>query len=336
MNKKKNDIVAFTDALRQQHMRVISKMKAYIVNFPQLGMKADTNHIEKKIKRYMSKLKIHVSDLNRNFNSHYENCKCQINTFKRECHSPTEQLRSEKKYNIKYIKNLHILDDSINDTLGHFLKSSISCSMKNLMDLCQRNNVVDTYKIISSRLSSHFNISPPQNDPNTCTQKTKMDSFIQRMIVRVHHHIIRVPKKDNKEEEEEAKRLQELKDKFLEERKEFAMILFNKASAYMQNSIKRRSELNTLERGLLKRMKDNDIKVQEKIHDLQQFRKANGNLIISLNKDNEINTERIKKCGILQNTKLKCEEMSRVYQMILSSYSEQSEALEKIFTIIRE
>jgi hypothetical protein len=114
------------------------------------------------------------------------------------------------------------------------------------------------------------------------------------------------------------------------------MILFNKASAYMQNSIKRRSELNTLERGLLKRMKDNDIKVQEKIHDLQQFRKANGNLIISLNKDNEINTERIKKCGILQNTKLKCEEMSRVYQMILSSYSEQSEALEKIFTIIRE
>lgn len=60
--------------------------------------------------------------------------------------------------------------------------------MKSLMDLCQRNNVVDTYKVVTSRLSSHFNIVP-DNDKKNCIKKTKLDSFIQRMIVRVHHHI---------------------------------------------------------------------------------------------------------------------------------------------------
>ena len=46
-------------------MRVISKMKEYIVNFPQISMKADVKNVEEKIKKYMDRLKTHVADLNR-------------------------------------------------------------------------------------------------------------------------------------------------------------------------------------------------------------------------------------------------------------------------------
>jgi len=42
-------------------------------------------------------------------------------------------------------------------------------------------------------------------------------------------------------------------------------------------------------------MKANDIKVNEGIEDLEKFRKANGNLILSLKRDNEITGGKIKK-----------------------------------------
>jgi hypothetical protein len=83
-------------------------------------------------------------------------------------------------------------------------------------------------------------------------------------------------------------------------------------------------------------MKTNDIKVHEKIEDLEKFRKGNGNLIISLRRDNQITAEKIKKCAILSNTKHKCEEMARIYQSILNSYDEQSAALDRIFSIIKK
>ena len=48
-------------------MKVISKMKQYIVNFPQLIMKASIENIHSRIKKYLSRLKTHVTDLNRRY-----------------------------------------------------------------------------------------------------------------------------------------------------------------------------------------------------------------------------------------------------------------------------
>ena len=36
-----------------------------MVNFPQISMKADTKNIESKIKKYLSRMKLHVTDLNK-------------------------------------------------------------------------------------------------------------------------------------------------------------------------------------------------------------------------------------------------------------------------------
>jgi len=66
------------------------------------------------------------------------------------------------------------------------------------------------------------------------------------------------------------------------------------------------------------------------------MRKTNSNLIISLNEDNHETSNHLKKCEVLKNISLKCKEMSKIYQSILNSYDEQSEALGKIFKLLKK
>jgi len=93
----------------------------------------------------------------------------------------------------------------------------------------------------------------------------QLDSFLQKVILRIHHKIIRVPKKSENAAEEREKRLRE---KFLKERSDFAQILYNKACTYMNNAVKRKSKINAMEKGLLVRMKKNDELVRKNIVDL--------------------------------------------------------------------
>jgi len=164
--------------------------------------------------------------------------------FNRECHETTEKLHSETKYNIKYIKNLHIIDDSLEKTLESFYKSNILCTMKELVGICQKNDILDTYRNVTNTLDKHFDLEESKN--STTLENT---TFLQRIIVRVHHHIRRVVKTET--EDEKAERLRIIKENFLRDRKEFAGILYNKAVTYMENSMKRKRELHKMEMGLL-------------------------------------------------------------------------------------
>ena len=112
--------------------------------------------------------------------------------------------------------------------------------------------------------------------------------------------------------------------------------MYNKAAYYFHNATKRRRELLILEKGILNRMKANDVKVSESIKNLERFRKGNGHLIISLERDNETTNRKIRKCGMLETMKMKCLEMSKIYQSILSSYDEQYHALDRIFEILKK
>ena len=127
-----------------------------------------------------------------------------------------------------------------------------------------------------------------------------------------------------------------MKEKFLKDRAEFAQILYNKAVNYMDNAIKRKCELGSLEKNLLDRMQINDVKINAQIKNLEMLRKANADLIISLNKDNQVTQGNIKKCEVLENISIKCKEMANIYQSILNSYDEQSQALDRIFTVLKK
>lgn len=104
----------------------------------------------------------------------------------------------------------------------------------------------------------------------------------------------------------------------------------------MQSAIDRKKKLNALEESIMLRMRGNDEKINSYIHDLQNMRRENNNLIISLNKDNQETTKKVKKCEVLKNISTKCREMATIYQSILNSYDDQSEALERIFKIIKK
>jgi hypothetical protein len=127
-----------------------------------------------------------------------------------------------------------------------------------------------------------------------------------------------------------------LKEKFLKERAEFAQILYNKAVTYMSNAVQRKKDLSCMENTLLAKMKENDVKIQAEVKNLECMRKSNADLIVSLNKQNEETRVNIKKCEVLKNVTLKCREMASIYQSILNSYDQQSQALDRIFAILKK
>lgn len=66
--------------------------------------------------------------------------------------------------------------------------------MKSISQLCKRNDIVDVYNQITTKLSSHFNIisqdkiEEQAKNVNENDDK-QLDSFLQRVIVRIHHNI---------------------------------------------------------------------------------------------------------------------------------------------------
>ena len=69
--------------------------------------------------------------------------------------------------------------------------------MKSLNQLCQRNNIVKEYKLVITKLSLHFNILT-QDKLEEQTKKVdvnddkQLDTFLQRVIVRIHHNISKI------------------------------------------------------------------------------------------------------------------------------------------------
>jgi len=162
----------------------------------------------------------------------------------------------------------------------------------------------------------------------------QLDSFLERVIVRIHHNIIRIPKPETETAAE--KKARELKAKFLKDRSEFAQILYNKAVTYMSNAVQRKKELSCMETTLFTKIQANECKIRTESKILESIRKANANLVVSLNRGNEAIRGSIKRCEVLNNISIKCKEMATIYQSILNSYDEQSQALDRIFTILKK
>jgi len=247
--------------------------------------------------------------------------------------------QSEIKYNNKYIKSLHAIDTTLEKTMTSFYQANIVGVMKNINQLCQRNSIVELYGKIANKLSSHFNIlteeKMEEQTKNVDVQDDKqLDNFLQRVIVRIHKNVIRVPKPDSETQAECKAR--ELKEKFLKERADFAQILYNKAVTYMANAVQRKKDLSCMETTLFNKMRVNDEKIKIESKNLESFRKANADLIVSLNRDNESTRGNMKRCEVLRNITIKCKEMASIYQSILNSYDEQSQALDRIFTILKK
>ncbi len=66
--------------------------------------------------------------------------------------------------------------------------------MKSISQLCKRNDIVDVYNQITTKLSSHFNIISQEKIEEQAknvneNDDKQLDGFLQRVIVRIHHNI---------------------------------------------------------------------------------------------------------------------------------------------------
>ena len=121
-------------------------------------------------------------------------CKSHLLEFNRICHGSIEKKQSEIKYNDKYIKTLHNIDTSLEKAVSSFYQSNILGVMKTMNQLCQSNNIIAVYQKITVKLSSHFHILTQEKieeqEKNVDVKDDKqLDSFLQKVILRIHNHI---------------------------------------------------------------------------------------------------------------------------------------------------
>ena len=121
-------------------------------------------------------------------------CKTRLQEFHTMCHGSISRKQSEIKYNTKYIKTLHTIDNSLERTVSAFYRSNILGVMKSISKLCQKNDIIEVYNKITTKLSSHFHILTQdkiqeQAKDVDVKDDQQLDSFLQRVIVRIHHNI---------------------------------------------------------------------------------------------------------------------------------------------------
>jgi len=114
-----------------------------------------------------------------------------------------------------------------------------------------------------------------------------------------------------------------------------AQKLYNKIILYMSNAEERKKKMTKQNNELMKKLQDNDRSVVLNLADLKKKNKENGELIVSLTNDNELLRKKVRKCEILNNLNLKCEEMAMIYKSIVAGYEEQALSLEKIYNLIK-
>jgi len=309
-------------------------MQNYVISFAQENIQNNTD-VEATVKKYLLRLKTNVAELNRKFSGQYESCKDNIELMESECTTPVSSLQTELKYSNKYMKSLHDIDSTLDKTIVSFHQTSISSAMKTVEQLCQKTSIVNVFNRVAKELSSHFNllteekISEQAKNVDVKNDK-QLTSFLQKVMVRMEDH-----HGEKSNENVEQKKEREHKEKLVKERSEFAQILYNKAVTYMNNAVQRKKEFGKIETELLIKIKANDGTITSESDNLDKMRKANADLIVSLNRDNDATRGNIKRCQVLTNISIKCKDMSSIYQSILDSYDGQAKALDQVFALLK-
>ena len=125
------------------------------------------------------------------------------------------------------------------------------------------------------------------------------------------------------------------KSQYVKNREKVAEKLYLKLQLYKTNAEVRNAKMSLKNEGLLQKLKQNDKQVISTLIKLQSKNKETTELIISLTNDNELLRKKIRKCEILNNLNLKCEEMAKIYKSIITGYEEQAHSLEKIYKLIK-
>lgn len=123
--------------------------------------------------------------------------------------------------------------------------------------------------------------------------------------------------------------------KYIKNRQNLAEQLYNKIVLYRNNAIQRKKKIEAKNEDLLNKLRINDKNVVMTLSDLKRKNKENAELIVTLSNDNEMLRKKLRKCEVLNNLNLKCEEMAEIYKSIVNGYEEQAESLEKIYKLIK-
>jgi hypothetical protein len=325
--QKSLDIFHFSNQLREKHMGNLSLMQNYLTTFAQVdplvkNQPDELGKLKNNLKTYFKTVKDNMDELNQGFTENYDFCVNKLKTFTETCDEPVSEIKSHIEYNKRYARAISSLNDEYDSLINNFYDSNVFSLASNICDLSEKNDIVDTYAAVGRSIDQHFNI-------------LKSDDM-QKVLAQVAS--------DEMDKDQTGRFLQVIMQKFdthsntdfMQERKTFAQILFNKVSSYMNNAISRKTRILNSSKVIFNAMQENDNVLKTHISDLKRSRKDNSELSYSLNVDNQRNIKKMKNCENLNNLNTKCEETAALYKSILKSYEGQSESIQNIYKLLME
>lgn len=269
---------------------------------------------------------------NISFNKNFNFCVNHLKTYSHQCPETPNQIRRNIEFNTKYSQELSKLNPEYDRAVSKYYGSNVFSMAKSVLDMSERNDVVQLYTTITKHLDAHFNIYKTAEMGKILAEVNEQtDAELDRCFKAL---IIKFKSRNFYITVEGSPRNTKTKDDFLSQRKNLAQILFNKVSNYMNNSVIRKTKLLEDSKSLLSDMRKNDISVREHIATLKKLRNDNSELAYSLNVENSQALKNMKKCEVLSSLNARCEETATLYKHILSAYEKQSESLQTLYNQI--
>jgi hypothetical protein len=173
-------------------------------------------------------------------------------------------------------------------------------------ELNQKNDVVETYYIVTDKLEEYYNLFEQTN-------ANGVENFLNEVATKDQSY-----------------------NQIINERRKKVQTLFDKVSNYMENSITRKTKLFKAEKDLMDKMKDNEEKSHNELENIKiniQNLDANEQKLETANRDMVKN---MRECEIVETLTSKCNESSEIYESIMNAYNQQTETLQNIYNTLTQ
>ena len=102
----------------------------------------------------------------------------------------------------------------------------------------------------------------------------------------------------------------------------------------MSTSISKKTKLLTNSHDLLEKMKNNDLKVKQEIDDIKNKSVELSTLTDNIINDNKDLFKNMKQCEMVESLTQRCQEISHLYDSILTAYNKQTETLQSVYSVL--
>lgn len=118
-----------------------------------------------------------------------------LKTYSQQCPETPNEIKRNIAFNNQYSQELTKINPEYDDVIGKYYQNNVFSIAKNVLDMSERNDVVQLYTSISKHLDQHFNIYKSAEMGKILAEineqtDTDIDRCFQKLIIRFKNSII--------------------------------------------------------------------------------------------------------------------------------------------------